>query len=121
MGFFVFIKAHSATIDGGIAMKNTERTLDNLRNEYKGHIYLGFNSRQEYDDFLAAAENEGYLFGECLPTAHLGESWDIIALEHDHKLAFCGFVSHMAYHSRCYGVHRAANAKYAAGESFIKN
>lgn len=43
MGFFVFLKAHSSTIDGGIAMDNTERTLDNLRNEYKGHIYLGFN------------------------------------------------------------------------------
>ena len=119
MGFFVFIKAHSATIDGGIAMKNTERTLDSLRNAYDGHIYLSFRSQQEYDDFLTAAEREGYRFGEHLPTEHLGESWDIISLEHDHKLAFCGFVSHMAYHSRCSEVHWVAYAKYAEGEGFF--
>ena len=119
MGFFVFIKAHSATIDGGIAMKNTERTLDSLRNAYEGHIYLSFNSQQEYDDFLTAAESEGYRFGEHLPTEHLGEGWDIIAIEHDHKLAFCGFVSHMAFGSGDPGVHKVDYAKYAAGDDFF--
>ena len=97
-------------------MKNTERTLDNLRNAYEGHIYLSFNSQQEYDDFLTAAEREGYRFGEHLPTEHLGEGWDIIAIENDHKLAFCGFVSHMAYNSRLSEVHRVDYAKYAAGD-----
>ena len=62
-------------------MKNTERTLDSLRNAYEGHVYLSFNSQQEYDDFLTAAESEGYRFGEHLPTEHLGEGWDIIALQ----------------------------------------
>lgn len=97
-------------------MKNTERTLDGLRNAYEGHIYLSFRSQQEYDDFLTAAEREGYRFGEHLPTEHLGESWDIISLGHGKKLAFCGFVSHMAYHSHSSEVHRVEYWEYLEGK-----
>lgn len=95
------------------------RTLERLRDAYEGHIYLSFHSQQDYDAFLKAAENEGYRFGELLPTEHLGKGYDIIALQTGKQLAFCGFISHMAYGSGDPDVHKVDYAKYAAGDDFF--
>lgn len=95
------------------------RTLERLRDAYDGHIYLTFHSQQDYDAFLNAAEAEGYRFGKHLPTEHLGEDYDIIALQTGKQLAFCGFVSHMAYGSGDLSVHKVDYAKYAAGDDFF--
>ncbi|WP_028505217.1 hypothetical protein [Ruminococcus sp. FC2018] len=95
---------------------NDKRTLENLRNKYEGHIYLSFHSQGEYDDFLAEAEREGFRFGESLPTEHLGEPWDIVSLLDGKKLAFCGMVSHTAFHSGGENVHRVGYAKFIGGD-----
>lgn len=99
-------------------MKN-KRTLERLRDAYEGHIYLTFHSQQDYDAFLKAAEEEGYRFGEHLPTEHLGAGYDIISLETGKQLAFCGFVSHMAFKSGQSGIYKVDYAKYAAGDDFF--
>ena len=57
------------------------RTLERLKDAYEGHIYLTFRSQQDYDTFLKAADEEGYRFGEHLPTDYLGEGYDIISLQ----------------------------------------
>jgi hypothetical protein len=92
------------------------RTLETLRNEFEGHIYLSFHSQQEYDAFIAQAEKEDCRFGEHLPTEHLGKPWDIVSLLDGKQLAFCGTFSHMAYHSGGDNVHRIDYAKYAGGD-----
>ena len=92
------------------------RTLEDLRNKYEGHIYLSFHSHSEYDDFLVRAEKEGFRFGEHLPTEHLGEPWDIISLLDGKKLAFCGTVSHMAYQAGGDNIHRVEYARFIGGD-----
>ena len=99
-------------------MENT-RTLEKLRNSYEGHLYLSFNNQKVYDEFLKAAEDEGFRFGERLPTEHVGKGYDIIALEHRKQLAFCGFISHMAYNSRQSNIHKVDYEKYVHGDVFI--
>lgn len=96
-------------------MKNN-RTLENLRQMYDGHVYLRFNNQQEYDEFLLKAENEGFSFGEHQPTEYLGKPWDIISLLEGKQLAFCGSVSHMAYNSGAVYVHRIDYAAYARSD-----
>ena len=92
------------------------RTIQDLRNEFEGHVYLKFNDQNEYDDFLRAAEAEGYKFGELMPTSNVGKPWDIISVLDDKKLAFCGSISHMAYASGAENVHRVDYTKYVNGE-----
>ena len=92
------------------------RTLEDLRNKYEGHIYLSFHSHSEYDDFLVRAEKEGFRFGEHLPTEHLGEPWDIVSLLDGKMLAFCGTVSHTAFHSGGENVHRVEYARFISGD-----
>lgn len=94
------------------------RTLTDLRKSYEGHIYLSFHSQQEYDAFLTQAENEGFRFGEHLPTEHLGEPWDIISLLDGKKLAFCGTFSHMAYKCGGENVHCVDYARFAGGTDY---
>lgn len=96
---------------------NDKRTLEDLRNKYKGHIYLCFNDHKEFDDFLVKAESEGYCFGEHMPTEFLGKPWDIISLLDEKQLAFCGTVSHMAYQSGGNNVRRVSYAKFADGQN----
>ncbi len=98
---------------------NSKRTLERLRNAYEGHIYLTFHNQEEYDNFLKAVEKEGYRFGQYLPTEHIGELWDIISLGYDKQLAFCGYVSHMAYKSGNRGIYRIDYVKYATGDDFF--
>jgi len=91
------------------------RTLTDLRNEFKGHIYLCFRSQNEYDAFLTRAENEEFLFGKNLPTDHLGEPCDIVSLLDGKRLAFCGTFSHMAYQAGGDNVHRVVCARFSSG------
>lgn len=94
------------------------RTLTDLRKSYEGHIYLSFHSQQQYDAFLTRAENEGFRFGEHLPTEHIGEPWDIISLLDGKKLAFCGTFSHMAYKCGGENVHRVDYVRFADGTDY---
>lgn len=92
------------------------RTIQDLRNEFEGHVYLKFNDQNEYDEFLRTAEAEGFKFGDCMPTENIGKPWDIISVLDGKKLAFCGAVSHMAYASGAENVHRVDYTKYVNGE-----
>ena len=92
------------------------RTIQDLRNEFEGHVYLKFNTQNEYDEFLRAAEAEGFKFGDHMPTENIGKPWDIISVLDDKKLEFCGAVSHMAYASGAENVHRLDYNKYVTGD-----
>ena len=89
------------------------RTLEDLRAQLKGHIYLRFNSEEEYGDFLAAAQGEGFRFGEHLPCEYGGSFHDMIALCEGKQLAFCGTFSRMAYQCGGGNVHRIDYAQFA--------
>lgn len=92
------------------------RTIQDLRNEFEGHVYLKFNDQNEYDGFLRAAEAEGFKFGDRMPTENIGKPWDIISVLDGKKLAFCGSMSHMAYASGAENVHRVDYNKYVSGD-----
>ena len=93
-----------------------KKTLKDLRAKFKGHIYLRFNSKDEYDAFLVQAQSEGFRFGEHLPCEYGGSFHDILALCDGKQLAFCGTFSRMAY--QCGGnVHRIDYAAYARGDA----
>ena len=92
------------------------RTIENLRNSYKGKIYVYLNNEKVCKDFYADAENEGYLFGENKPTE--SQIDDIIALENGKNLSYVGFVGRIAYQSEgSRKIHRVDYAKYKAGDS----
>jgi len=95
---------------------NDKRTLESLRNEFEGHIYLRFHSKQEYEDCLVRAENEGFRFGEHLPTEFLGEWQNMLALCENKQLSFCNTFSRMAYSCNPQNVLRIDYAKYIGGE-----
>lgn len=95
---------------------NDKRTLERLRNEFEGHIYLRLRSKQEYEDCLVRAENEGFRFGEHLTTEYIGEWRDMLALCENKQLSFCNTFSRMAYASGAPNVHRIDYAKYIGGE-----
>ena len=95
---------------------NDKRTLENLRKEFEGHIYLRFHNQQEYEDCLVRAENEGFRFGEHQPTEYIGDWWDMLALCEDKQLSFCNTFSRMAYASKAQNVHRIDYAKYIVAE-----
>ena len=95
-------------------MKN-ERTLEQLRAGFAGHIYLCFHSQGEYDDFLAEAEREGFRFGEHLPTEYLADVQNMLALCENKQLSFCNTFSRMAYACGGDNVRRVDYAKYISG------
>ncbi len=95
---------------------NDKRTLENLRKEFEGHIYLRFHNQQEYENCLVRAESEGFRFGEHLPTEFLGEWRDMLALCEDKQMCFCNTFSRMAYSSKAPNVHRIDYVKYIGGE-----
>jgi hypothetical protein len=76
-------------------MKNQNRTINSLRENLNGKIYIYLKDRQICERFLQDAENEGYLFGKIKPTETDGA--DIIALEKSKQLSYVGFVGHMAF------------------------
>lgn len=92
-------------------------TLDQLRAQLKGHIYLRFRTREEYGDFLTAAQGEGFRFGEHLPCEYGGSFHDMITLCEGKQLAFCGTFSRMAYQCGGENVHRIDYAAYARGDA----
>ena len=95
-------------------MKN-ERTLEQLRAGFAGHIYLRFNSADDYADFLAKAETEGFRFGERLPTEYLADVQNMLALCENKQLSFCNTFSRMAYACGGDNVQRVDYAKYISG------
>lgn len=94
-----------------------KKTLKDLRAKFKGHIYLRFNSKDEYDAFLVQAQSEGFRFGEHLPCEYGGSFHDMIALCEGKQLSFCGTFSRMAYQCGGGNVHRIDYAAYARGDA----
>ena len=114
-GFF-FCPAHSVNKTyGGITM-NDKRTLEKLRNEFEGHIYLRLHSKEEYEDSLVRAESEGFRLGEHQPTEYIGGWRDMLALCEDKLLGFCNTFTRMVYAIGAPNVHRIDYAKYIGGE-----
>lgn len=77
-------------------MKN--RTIRELRDSPTTKVYIQFRSDALCREFYKQAEAEGYRFGEIMPTA--SSPGDLIAIQDDYKLAFVGWVGHMAYQNR---------------------
>lgn len=76
--------------------KKNHRTIEHLRRRLKGRIYIKCRSLQAHRMFLMDAECEGYRVGDRTPT-EADMRWDIIALEKDRKLCYCGFADHLAF------------------------
>lgn len=72
-----------------------ERTLSELRRNFKGRIYIYCDNEKIGKQFMQDAENEGYRFGKTKPTDN---GWsNIVALENKKQLRFVGFCGHMAF------------------------
>lgn len=72
-----------------------ERTLLELRRNFKGSIYIYCDNKKIGKQFMKDAENEGYIFGKTKPTEN---GWsNIVALKHSKQLSFVGFGGHMAF------------------------
>ena len=96
-------------------MKNTNRTIENLRKSLNGKVYLYFESSEICAEFLKDAEEEGYLFGERKPTQVRTDN--ILALLRRKQLCYVGIIGRIAYQSAgAYDdIHRIDYAKYRSG------
>lgn len=71
------------------------RTIQSLRNECKGKLYVFLNGEQIARQFLAVAQAEGYRFGETNPLdSHIS---DIIAVESGKRLAYVSTYGRIAF------------------------
>ena len=91
------------------------RTIENLRNSFKGKIYVYLSNKKVCENFYTDAEKEGYRFGENKPTE--SQTDNIIAIENGKKLSYVAFAGRVAYQSvRDRKFHRVDYEKYRAGD-----
>lgn len=71
------------------------RTIQSLRDECRGKLYIFLNGEDVAQQFLADAQAEGYRFGETDPLeSHIS---DIIAIESGKKLAYVSTYGRIAF------------------------
>lgn len=70
------------------------RSIEKLRSEYDGKLYVFSKNKEIGEKFLRDAEKEGYLFGKDKPT---DREWsDLIAVEKDKTISYVGALGRMA-------------------------
>lgn len=100
-------------------MNNTKRTLEQLRNDYTGKVYIYLKDEKTLRRFYADAQTQGWRFGALRPADALPD--ELIALNKNRQLSHVGFVGRIAF--RCGGgssakgrFHRIDYAKYISGD-----
>ena len=91
-----------------------ERTLENLRKEFNGKIYLYLKDAETEKQFTADAEAEGYSFGKIRPIDSPADN--IVAISADKQLSHVGAVGRIAFQAAGNSITRIDYAAYKAGE-----
>ena len=89
------------------------RTIEELRNNIEGKIYIRLNNEEIGKRFLEDAEKEGYKFGSIKPTDN---HWsDIVAVETDKQLSYVGAMGRIGI--QCQNGAYIDYEKYTHGEN----
>lgn len=71
------------------------RSIEKLRSEFDGKLYLFSNDQEIGERLLNDAEKEGYLFGKVKPSE---KQWsDMIAVNKDKTISYVGIIGRIAY------------------------
>lgn len=91
-----------------------KRTLNELRNNLSGKIYLYLKDEKTKKEFISAARSEGYKFGkEGLPE---NVTDNIISLKKNKNLCYVGYIGRIEFQcAESRYLHRIDYAKYSAG------
>lgn len=89
-----------------------KRTIENLKNEVAGKLYVSLKNESVARQFLDDAENEGYAFGEIKPTKN--HTSDFIAVLSEKQLAYVGTCGRIA--AGCNSVTTVDYEKYKSGD-----
>ena len=93
-----------------------KKSIENLRNNFDGKVYVRFRSEKVFRRFLEDAESEGYTLGGKRPTEAV-VSADIKAVEFDKTISNCGVISHIACHAGGENIHVIDYEKYIDGDN----
>lgn len=86
-------------------------TIENLKNEAAGKLYVSLKNESVARQFLIDAEKEGYAFGEIKPTNN--HTSDLVAVLGEKQLAYVGICGRIAV--GCNSVTTADYEKYKSG------
>ena len=92
-----------------------KKSIENLRNNFYGKVYVRFSSEEVFHRFLSDAESEGYTLGGKRPT-EAAVSSDIKAVEFDKTISNCGIISHIACRAGGENIHVVDYEKYTNGD-----